>query len=98
LPGSWDSKGNLRQGLRGAVDEAVAENLGMSRYRLEKLKKDGYSHLIKRIKQTTTGIDIESYDQHKALVDVGKHHELFTDNYDITSKGEKIFDVSIDRS
>lgn len=65
---------------------------------LEKLQRDGFSHLIKKIKQTTNGIEIEWHDQRLALVDIGKHHKLFTDNLDITSDGKRIFKVSIDES
>ncbi len=63
---------------------------------LEKLKKDGFSHLVKKLKQTTGGIEFESQDQMAALVHVGKNHQLFTDNLDITSKGKRLFKVSID--
>ncbi len=55
---------------------------------LEKLRSDGFSHLVKKIKQTTSGIEFESHDQKDALIQLGKHKKLFTDKFDITSKGK----------
>lgn len=54
------------------------------------MKRDGFSHLIKKIKSTGKGIEIEWHDQMAALVHIGKHYQLFTDNVDITTKGEKL--------
>lgn len=54
----WDSKGNIRRGLRGAVDEAVAESLRMSSYELKKLKKEnwyGYVRETNALAVTSTG-------------------------------------------
>lgn len=62
----------------------------------KKLQEDGYSHLIKRIYASKSGsIVIEWHDQKDALVHLGKHHQLFTDKFDITSKGERIFRVTM---
>ena len=41
---------------------------------------DGKGHLIKGIKETQHGRNIEFYDAQAALVHIGKHHKLFTDN------------------
>jgi len=60
---------------------------------LEKLKDEGFSHLIKKIKNVRGGIEIEWHDPMAALVHLGKYHQLFTDNLDITSEGEIVFRV-----
>ena len=63
-------------------------------FNLDKLQEDGFSHLVKKIKQTNKGgIEIEWHDQMAALVHLGKYHQLFTDNLDITSEGEIVFRV-----
>ncbi len=47
---------------------------------MKKLQEDGYSHLIKNIKQNAQGtIDVERYDQMAALVHIGRHHGSFKD-------------------
>lgn len=46
---------------------------------LESLIRDGKGHLVKSIKRTQYGDNIEFYDAQAALVHIGKHHGLFTD-------------------
>ena len=51
---------------------------------LEKLQEDGFSHLVKKIKQTNQGsIEIEWHDQKHALELIGKHHKLFTEKIEL---------------
>lgn len=70
---------------------------------LDKAKEKGLTHLIKKVKMRTTttlskegvetetsDIEIELYDKLSALVSIGRHHALFTDNTDIKSGGDKI--------
>ena len=46
----------------------------------EQLQADGFSHLVKKIKQNNRGgIEIEWHDQMKALELIGKHLKLFTE-------------------
>lgn len=40
---------------------------------------DGKGHLIKGVKETKYGTDIEFYDAQAALVHIGKHHRIFAD-------------------
>lgn len=47
---------------------------------LPKLIQDGKGHLIKGVKETQYGKNIEFYDAQAALVHIGKHHKLFTDS------------------
>jgi len=53
---------------------------------LEKLLAESKGHLIKAIKETKYGKQIEFYDSQKALVDIGRHHALFIDKHELTGK------------
>lgn len=57
---------------------------------LPQLLADGKGHLVKGIKDTQWGQQVEFYDAHTALVDVGRVHGIFTDKTDVTSGGEKL--------
>ena len=70
---------------------------------LQKAKEKGLTHLIKKAKQRTVTtvdksgeetetnvIELELYDSQGALVQLGRHHGLFTDKTDLTTKGEPI--------
>lgn len=52
------------------------------------LVRDGKAHLVKRIKETKDGRDVEFYDAQAALVHIGRHHVLFTDKYEIDWREE----------
>lgn len=52
---------------------------GQAIINLEKAKKAGALHLIKRLKVTRAGPEIELYDQQAALNLIGKHLGLFKD-------------------
>jgi phage terminase small subunit len=58
---------------------------------LPRLLADGKGHLIKGIKETAHGRQIEFYDAQTALVHIGKHHKLFTDQ--VEQSGEVIVRV-----
>lgn len=49
-----------------------------------------YGHLIKRMEQTRYGWKIELHDVQNALIHMGKHRKLFTDNVDLTSNGKPL--------
>ena len=50
------------------------------KFDLDQLQEDGFSHLIKSIKQSAQGgIDVEWHDQMAALVHIGRHHGSFKD-------------------
>lgn len=51
---------------------------------LEKLLADGKGHLIKKIKPTAYGNEIEFYDSQAALLNIGRHHKLFVDRMDVS--------------
>lgn len=44
-----------------------------------RLIADGKGHLVKGIKETAQGRNIEFHDAQAALVQIGKHHKLFTE-------------------
>lgn len=46
---------------------------------MESLIRDGKGHLVKSIKHTQYGDNIEFHDAQAALVHIGRHHKLFTD-------------------
>jgi phage terminase small subunit len=54
---------------------------------LPQLIADGKGHLVKGIKETKWGRNIEFYDAQAALVQIGKHHGLFTEKLDINHSG-----------
>ena len=59
---------------------------------IEEVKARG--HLIKKLKQTKDGWEIELYDGQAALVQIGKHLKLFPDRMDITS-GDKPIKIKV---
>jgi phage terminase small subunit len=59
-------EGNIRKAVVARVD-------------LVKAEKAGKLHLIKKLKQTERGLEVELYDAVNALEMIGKHYKLFTD-------------------
>lgn len=55
---------------------------------LEKLLADGKGHLIKKIKPTAYGNEIEFYDGQTALLNIGRHHKLFVDRSEVSGELE----------
>ena len=68
---------------------------------LSEAQEKGLTKLIKKVKQRTTttlskdgvetetsDIEIELYDAHAALVDIGRYHKMFTEKVDVTNSGE----------
>lgn len=49
-----------------------------------------YGHLIKKMKQGRYGWEIELHDPQNALIHMGRHRKLFTDNVDLTSNGKPL--------
>jgi hypothetical protein len=57
----------------------------------KRLQSDGYSQLIKKIKQNSKGgIECEFHDPQTALTLIAKNHKLLTDRIDHTTKGESL--------
>jgi phage terminase small subunit len=55
-----------------------------------RLIADDKAYLIKGIRDTKYGKNIEFYDAQRALVDIGRHYQLFTDGVDITTDGQSL--------
>jgi phage terminase small subunit len=72
-----------------------ANELGLTRL-IHKIKQRTVTHIDKEGEEEETNtIEFELYDAQSALVQLGKHHELFTDNTDITSGGQLIKVIGI---
>ncbi len=52
---------------------------------LERCLADGKGHLIKKIKPTREGIEIEFHDPQAALVHVGRIHKMFTERTELVA-------------
>lgn len=52
---------------------------------LAAMRRDGKMHLVKKIKPTRYGREVEFYDGQTALIQIGKHHQLFTEKLDLTA-------------
>lgn len=61
---------------------------------VEQMKKDGFGYMIKNVKRTREGDQVELHDQEKMWELLGKHHKLFTDRTE--SQSEVNVNVKID--
>lgn len=58
---------------------------------IEAIRRDGLGHLIKKLKPTKYGTEVEFHDVQTALLALGKHHRLFVERHEVTGKdGEPI--------
>ncbi|MDI6769751.1 MAG: hypothetical protein QMD04_08750 [Anaerolineales bacterium] len=80
----------LRDGDGNPVKDADGNILTYATWdiNLEMVKK--YGHLIKSISSTRYGPKIEMHDGQTALVQLGRHHKLFTDSVDLTTGGRPL--------
>ena len=59
--------------------------------KFKKLKAAGLTHLIKKVKRNQQGIEIEFYDQQRAMELIGKHLKMWTEKHEVTGKdGESV--------
>lgn len=87
------------------ADEALAELSDMARLDLspyvyyarglilvdtDELKAAGLGPMIKGVKNTRDGPQVEFYDKQRALEMIAKHHGLLTDHVDVTSDGQQV--------
>jgi phage terminase small subunit len=71
------------------VGEGASE---AARVDLLKAAKAGKLHLVKKIKETRYGLEVELYDKQAALVDLGKYRRLFQEyhlNIDLSTLSEE---------
>lgn len=62
----------------------------------KKLLADGKGHLIKSIKETRYGQDVEFFDAQAALIQLGRYHKLFTDKQEQSGPDGKAMRVMIE--
>jgi phage terminase small subunit len=53
---------------------------------LSQMMADGKGHLVKKIKPTSNGDEVEFYDAQTALLNIGKHHGLFPDKVEFVQR------------
>lgn len=86
----------LADHARGDIEDFILLDLGEGRTSwtidLIKAKKRGKLHLVRRLRPTRYGVDIELYDAQRALELLGKGHGLFKDRQelDLLSGGKPI--------
>lgn len=73
----------LADQARGSMADFLSPSGRGYRIDLKKAQKSGKLHLLKSFSNGKQGTKIEIYDAHAALVDMGKHLKLFTDQVDI---------------
>jgi phage terminase small subunit len=89
IPAVIDEHGNIdvAQMARDGVLELYAPYIHTSTYvDLDAMRQDGMMHLVKGVKQTKEGLQVEFYDAQSALQLIGKHHSLFVDRQEVTGK------------
>lgn len=57
---------------------------------LERCIADGKGHLIKKIKPTREGLEIEFHDAQAALVHVGRIHKMFTERAELVTSASTV--------
>lgn len=79
----------LRLGQQARADHSKClkvEN-GKPYVDFEALINAGLGHLIKKLKPTDHGVEVEFHDAQRALELIGKHHKLFTEKHEHTGAG-----------
>jgi phage terminase small subunit len=67
------------QAKGSAGDFLTIDRHGYASLDLERMKKEGKLHLIKKYKVTKQGTEVELYNAQNALIQLGKHHGLWED-------------------
>ena len=79
----------LADQARGVPGEYVHASTGAVDF--EKLKKAGLLHLVKKIKRLRGSIEVEFYDQQRAMELIGKHLKMWTEKHELSGKdGEPV--------
>lgn len=78
------------QARGSAADYLSIDDYGYVRLDLEKMKREGKLHLVHAYKATKQGTEVKLYDAQSALVHLGKHYGLFTDDATKTWRDEVI--------
>lgn len=77
----------LAQQARGEQSKFFKVHRNQPYVDFDALIEAGLGHLIKKVKPTEHGVEVEFYDAQAALVHLGKHHKLFTDKVEHSGAG-----------
>jgi Terminase small subunit len=89
IPDAIDENGDIdivRLALEGKLEIYAPYIYSGGYVDLAALEREGKMHLIKGIKSTKDGLQVEFYDAQAALVHLGKYHALFTEKQELTGK------------
>lgn len=89
IPDAIDENGDIdivRLAMEGKLEQYAPYILQSGYVDLESMRREGMIHLVKGIKHTQYGMQVEFYDAQKALELIGKNHALFTDRQEVTGK------------
>lgn len=85
----------LAEQARGAHSEYIQEDGTID---IESMVKKGKAHLIKKISYTKGRKEYEFHDAQAALIQLGKHHKLFTDKVEMSGDIDIAFvNVDVDK-
>jgi len=73
----------LSQQATSSVSDFIKVDAETDRFIIDKEKVKEEGHLIKKLRYTKYGLEIELYDSQAALVHLGRHHVLFSDKLQI---------------
>lgn len=89
----------LADQARGTVEDYISFNHApypTFTLDLDKARRRGVLHLIKKLKYNAEGYpEIELHDAQAALVQIGKHHKLFTDKIEHSGPDDGPIPISI---
>ena len=83
----------LAEHARGVPSDYI-DDFGFVSFK--KLKEAGLVHLIKKVKRNQQGIEIEFYDQQRAMELIGKHLKMWTEKHEVTGKDGKDIKVIVE--
>lgn len=82
IPAVIDEHGNIdvaQMATDGVLELYAPYIINTAYVDLDAMRRDDMMHLVKGIKHTKEGLQVEFYDAQSALQLIGKHHALFTD-------------------
>lgn len=86
IPAVIDEHGDIdiaQMALDGVLELYAPYIINATYVDLDAMRRDDMMHLVKGVKNTKEGLQVEFYDAQSALQLIGKHHALFTDKQEI---------------
>lgn len=99
IPDAIDENGDIdivRLAVQGKLEQYAPYILQSGYVDLDAMRREGMMHLVKGIKHTQHGMQVEFYDAQKALELIGKNHALFVDKSESNVSGDVLFRVVYD--